>query len=164
MNNNIIIIEAQTPDFELIQSLAYEIWPGYYANIISMDQIEYMLSLLYNVDALVEQSQNGQRFFLVCEREEAVGFLGITLHEESELKIDKLYLKEDCRGKGFGKILIEFIEKEAKQLNVKYLFLNVNRFNDSLLFYKKVGFRIQETIDIPFGPFWLNDFIMSKSI
>ena len=80
------------------------------------------------------------------------------------MKIDKLYLIEDCRGKGFGKKLITFIENEAKKLNVKSLFLNVNRFNESLLFYKKAGFEIIETKDIPFGPFWLNDFILSKSI
>ena len=164
MTAEIEIIEAQLSGFETIQNLAYEIWPSYYANIISLDQIEYMLRLLYSEEALIEQTQKGQRFFSVVSKEQAVGFIGLTLHGDRRLKIDKLYLIEDCRGKGFGKKLITFIENEAKKLNVKSLFLNVNRFNESLLFYKKAGFEIIETKDIPFGPFWLNDFILSKSI
>jgi len=164
MIHEIKITEAQLSDFESIQSMAYEIWPSYYANIISLDQIEYMLRLLYSKDALLEQSQKGQRFFLVSEKEEEVGFIGLTLHADKSLKIDKLYLKEEFRGKGFGKLMMTFVEKEGKKLNAKNLFLNVNRFNESILFYKKTGFEIDKTIDIPFGPFWLNDFIMCKPI
>ena len=158
------IHEAQLPDLEIIQELAYEIWPLYYTNIISMDQIEYMLGILYNVDALKDQMEKGQRFFLVKENETSVGFIGMTFHQNKGLKIDKLYLKEECRGKGYGRQLIDFVVSEGKKTPTNFLFLNVNRFNESLAFYKKNGFEIVENLDIPFGPFWLNDFIMKKPI
>jgi GNAT superfamily N-acetyltransferase len=158
------IVEAQLHDFETIQELAYEIWPIYYANIISLDQISYMLGILYNVDALKDQMEKGQRFFLVNEDEKSVGFIGVTFYQEIGLKIDKLYLKEECRGKGYGRQLIDFVANEGKKIPTNSLFLNVNRFNESLLFYKKNGFEIVENLDIPFGPFWLNDFIMKKPI
>jgi GNAT superfamily N-acetyltransferase len=75
-----------------------------------------------------------------------------------------LYLKEECRGKGYGRQLIDFVVSEGKKIPTNFLFLNVNRFNESLAFYKKNGFEIVENLDIPFGPFWLNDFIMKKPI
>ena len=49
-------------------------------------------------------------------------------------------------------------------LSAQYLHLNVNRKNPALAFYKKLGYEIIETVDIPFAEFWLNDYVMAKSI
>lgn len=43
MKDLIQILPATDTQLELIQDLAYAIWPSYYQNIISLDQIEYML-------------------------------------------------------------------------------------------------------------------------
>jgi len=158
------IVKAEVVEFEVIQTLAYEIWPSFYASIISFDQIEYMLRLRYSFDALLLQAQNGQEFFLAKQNGISVGFIGFTPDQKYSLKIDKLYLIEESRGKGFGKTMIRFVEERAKVLGAEVLFLNVHRFNASLQFYKKVGFEVIENVDIPFGPFWLNDFILQKKL
>ena len=164
MKTKFEIIKAEASDYELIQSLAYSIWPSWYASIISLDQIEFMLRVLYSPEALMAQESSGQHLYLAMENGNPIGFTGLTRHPEAKLKIDKLYLTESARGKGFGFRMIEFAENEAKKANSNRIFLNVNRFNDSFDFYKKVGFEVTEILDIPFGPFWLNDFILEKRI
>jgi len=164
MKTKVEFVKAEVSDFETIQRLAYEIWPVCYSAIISMDQIEYMLRLLYAPSALANEAENGQNFFFMLENKVPIGFLGITRKEKNRLKLDKLYLSESHRGKGYGKEMMAFVEREAKRLEAKFLFLNVNRFNHTLDFYKKMGFEIELNLDIPFGPFWLNDFVMVKKL
>ena len=110
------------------------------------------------------QKTEGQLFFLAFEEEKPIGFLGITHHEGNETKINKLYLLAACRGKGYGKAMLDFAEQQASNIGCKNLILNVNRFNPALQFYTACGFVVRQTVDIPFGPFWLNDYIMEKTI
>lgn len=164
MKDLIQILPATSTQLELIQELAYAIWPSYYQNIISLDQIEYMLRELYSEDALLKQMQGGQKFYLVWKGKQAIGFMGLTQKTESDLKLDKLYLLDECRGTGFGRKMMDKAEDLTRSSHCRYLILNVNRFNKSLGFYRKEGFTVREEVDIPFGPFWLNDFVMEKEI
>jgi hypothetical protein len=53
-------------------------------------------------------------------------------------------------------------ESLAKKSGYSTLTLNVNRFNPSFHFYQQAGYLIKKQVDIPFGPFVLNDFILEK--
>jgi GNAT superfamily N-acetyltransferase len=152
---------ARESDLELIQQLAWEIWPVWYGSIISPCQIEYMLRLLYTPDALARKEKEGERFFLVRRGLRACGFLGLET-QKKDTRLTKLYLTEVCRGKGIGREMIGFSLEKARENKSRHLILNVNRFNPSLGFYLRQGFGIREQADIPFGPFWLNDFILEK--
>lgn len=157
------IVAASRTDLEIIQALAYEIWPEYYSNLISLDQIEYMLRNLYDLENLEEQEKKGSRFFLIKEGTKPIGFLGLTPKEKS-VHIDKLYLISATRGKGYGRQMIDFSSEFSHQLGFNRLTLNVNRFNDALFFYRALGFVIQSEVDIPYGPFVLTDYIMERII
>lgn len=147
-------------DLELIQELAYEIWPSYYSSIISLDQIEYMLRTIFSIETMQQQFSLGMLFFLVVENEKPIGFIGLSHRDENSLYIEKLYLLAETRGKGYGKQMIEFTRKLAKEKKNETIMLNVNRFNEALRFYKSLGFTVSEQVDIPFGPYVLNDFVM----
>lgn len=155
---------AETAELAEIQELAYEIWPAYYASIISQDQIEYMLRELYSLPALEAQAAAGQHFFLLKEGKKAIGFWALSPKGKTELKLDKLYLLDEYRGMQLGKRMMDEALSWARQQGFSTLILNVNRFNASLSFYQKLGFTVREQVDIPFGPFFLNDFIMEKSL
>jgi ribosomal protein S18 acetylase RimI-like enzyme len=164
MTNAEEIKPALPHQLELIQELAYEIWPVHYSGIISMNQIEYMLRLLYSLPALEEQVAQGHSFYILWNKETAIGFLGIKDHGEGDLKIEKLYLKQEFRGSGLGKKMINFALEHAKNMGFTSVILNVNRLNPSFEFYKKAGFSIRHQVDIPFGPFWLNDYVMEMPV
>jgi diamine N-acetyltransferase len=75
-----------------------------------------------------------------------------------------LYLLDEFRGTGLGRKMLDKAEELARQHLCRFLVLNVNRFNKSLEFYRKAGFKVREEVDLPFGPFWLNDFVMEKEV
>lgn len=158
----ISILPANDP--EIIQELAYQIWPAYYDAIIGPDQTEYMLRLLYNPDDLKQQQESGEMLFQVNLVKKPVGFLGLKPQNKDQIKLTKLYLSEEMRGLGLGRTLLDFALNYSRENHFKWLILNVNRFNPTLNFYLRQGFTIQQQVDIPFGPFWLNDYIMEKKI
>ena len=155
---------AQTGDFAVIQQLAYEIWPTWYASIISTDQIEYMLRNFYSPHALTEQAESGHRFFMAMENQKAVGFMSLSPLPGQEWKVEKLYLLSETRGRGYGKKMIEFAMDFARKQKAKYLILNVNRFNESRNFYFGLGFRVRQVVDIPLACFWLNDYVVEMKL
>jgi ribosomal protein S18 acetylase RimI-like enzyme len=164
MTTDIQIRQAGSADIPSICDLAYAIWPVHYQAIISMDQIEYMLRNMYSDVALAEQMESGQRFFLCLKNGVPVGFMGLKKFSGSDLKVEKLYVLGEFQRLGLGRKLLDAAGEIGRNEGYSRLILNVNRMNSSFGFYQKLGFRIRNEVDIPYGPFWLNDYVMEKEI
>lgn len=164
----ITITEAFVEDIAKIQEIANITWPITYGEILTKEQLDYMLDLIYSNEALSKQIQNKkQLFYLISDTESVIGFIGIEHNYKNKAitKIHKIYLLPETQGKGFGKIVFEEIGKMALENNSNELLLNVNRFNTALNFYKKLGFEIKETVDIEIGNGYLmEDYVMGKNI
>ncbi|HAD11242.1 MAG TPA: hypothetical protein DCF33_02270 [Saprospirales bacterium] len=157
--------KATEADIPQIRSLAEKIWWEHYPEIISNDQIAYMLELMYSEAALRRQmTEEGQEFWLPEENGQALGFLAITPPplgargraggRAGEGFLNKFYL--DSRERGLGTIVFELML--ARYPDLKTLRLRVNRRNyKSVNFYFKVGFRIEFCIDTPFGEGYVMD-------
>jgi len=162
------ITEASIKDIAKIQEIANITWPITYGEILTAEQLDYMLDLIYSDEALTRQIQNKEQlFYLVSDPESVIGFIGIEHHYKNEAitKIHKIYLLPETQGKGYGKIVFNSIEELALENKSKELLLNVNRFNTALNFYKKLGFEIKETVDIEIGNGYLmEDYVMGKKI
>ena len=146
----------------IIKDLAYTIWPIAYGEILSKEQLNYMLDNFYSVDNLSNQMDSGQVFELLLEDKNVIGYLGYEFNckETGLLKIHKIYLLPETQGKGFGKFMIDEIIRIAKTNNQKGVFLNVNKYNKAKFFYEKLGFVIskEEVIDIG------NDYVMDDYV
>ncbi|GAA3768661.1 GNAT family N-acetyltransferase [Flavobacterium ginsengiterrae] len=162
------ITDASIEDIAKIQEIAHITWPITYGEILTAEQLEYMLDLIYSDEALSRQIQNKEQlFYLISDADSVIGFIGIehNYNNEAVTKIHKIYLLPETQGKGYGKIVFEEIGKMALENHSKDLLLNVNRFNTALNFYKKLGFEIKETVDIEIGNGYLmEDYIMGKRI
>jgi ribosomal protein S18 acetylase RimI-like enzyme len=161
------IIQANKSQLPLIAELAYAIWPVAYGEILSKEQLTYMLDKFYSLEALTEQLEKRNHvFLLVEENEKFVGFASYESNiENHKTKIHKIYVLPETQGKGFGVQLINEIETRAKNLQNDILFLNVNRFNKAQHFYKKLGFEIAFEEDIEIGNGYLmEDFVMEKKL
>lgn len=158
------IKEATLEDIPILTKLAEEIWWPTYAEVISAEQIAFMLGEMYSAEALKQQMQNGHTFLLLSVNDIPKGFAAFSKVAEQTYKLQKLYLHPDQQGKGTGKTLIGFVEQEVKILGAKQLILNVNRGNKAHLFYTKAGYQILEELDIPYHQFILNDYVMGKNI
>ena len=136
----------------IVKDLAYAIWPSAYREILSAEQLNYMLDNFYSIESLESQMDKGQVFELLFEDSNVVGFVAYELNcnETGLLKIHKIYLLPETQGKGFGKFMIDEVIKIAKSNQQKGVFLNVNKYNNAQFFYQKLGFIItkEEVIDI----------------
>ncbi|ALI97990.1 GNAT family N-acetyltransferase [Rufibacter tibetensis] len=155
-----------TKDPAIIHQLAHETWYPAYQEILSREQIEFMLSQIYSFEALQKQMEEGQTFLLLLKEGVPVAFSAFSLLDATEklYKLNKLYIHPDYQGQKLGKYLLEEVIKRAKKLGGVKLELNVHRQNPALHFYLKHGFRISQIIDIPFAQFMLNDYIMHLNL
>lgn len=164
----ITISDAGLSDIKTIQKITNITWPITYGEILTKEQLDYMLDLIYSDEALTKQIENKEQlFYLISDSESTIGFIGIehNYNNEAVTKIHKIYLLPETQGKGYGKTVFESIEKMALENNSKNLLLNVNRFNTALNFYKKLGFEIKETVDIEIGNGYLmEDYVMGKQL
>lgn len=151
----------------IVHEIAHATWPDTFKDILSQEQIQYMLNWMYNLKHLENQFNQGHQFYVAELEEMPVGFIGIEPnHPEKGLtKIHKIYILPNKQGLGIGKKLIEFVRKIAIQSEMKGLLLNVNRFNKAVEFYKAIGFNIlfEENIDIGNG-YLMEDYVMKLDL
>ncbi|MDX5346921.1 MAG: GNAT family N-acetyltransferase [Hymenobacteraceae bacterium] len=158
-------IRPATPaDFATIQQIAHNTWPHTCKDILSKEQIPYMLNWMYSFHALQEQvMQKGHQFLLAEEGGDAVGFTGYELNYKGrpETKIHKIYMLPAAQGKGIGKALMDAVAAIARSNGNSTLTLNVNRYNKAVTFYQRYGFTISGQVDIDIGNNYLmEDYIM----
>jgi GNAT superfamily N-acetyltransferase len=165
--NPLSIKLASIEDIPAIVKIAYDTWFVTYQDVISQAQIEYMFGEMYTPESIYKQMDFYKHAFLILyQAEMPIGFASYGKLEEpiNTYKLQKLYLLPSQQNKGFGRMLLNEVEKQVAALGADHLQLNVNRKNPALSFYEKLGYEIIETVDIPFAEFWLNDFILSKKI
>ena len=162
------ILPVRPEDIPDLVRLAREIWHRHYPGIITAEQIEYMLARGYSPEVIEAQLVSGKAWwdkllldgqlvaFGSCERGSSA----------DELKIDKLYVRYDLRGRGYGSLLIEHARRRALDLGCKRLILQVNKNNTSAIeAYKKNGFAVVESAVFEIGGgFVMDDYVMARDV
>lgn len=166
MSDALVIRSADQDDIATIGYLAHSIWPEVYKDIISSDQIEFMLTMMYSPDALIRQMEKDGHQFIIAEMDNGeVGFASYGKMEGSIWKLHKLYVLPAMHGKGVGRALLDMVEEEVRTHEGAHLVLNVNKQNKAIRFYTSMGFEIeQETVlDLGHG-YLMDDYIMGKDV
>ncbi|GAB3719302.1 GNAT family N-acetyltransferase [Flavobacterium koreense] len=157
------IVVATKEQLAIVKNLAYIIWPNAYETILSKAQLDYMLEMIYSIDSLEKQFDNGHIFLLIEDNQNFIGFASYELNcnNSNKTKLQKLYVLPEIQGKGIGKQVIDYIQEKVVLSNNLALFLNVNKFNKAKDFYQKYGFQIikEEVIDIG-NNYIMDDYVM----
>lgn len=143
-----------------LSKLASQIVREHYDPILGSEQNDYMIKKFQSVPAITEQLRQGYRYYMICgEHGEKEGFLGF-YPKEKEMYISKFYLHRDYRGKGLSKQMLAFVAEETKKLGMDRITLNVNKYNDAIYAYEKLGFvRIRDEVnDIGHG-YVMDDYV-----
>lgn len=153
-------------EFPIIRHIAERTWPVTYGNILSPEQLVYMIAKLYSDEKLHRDASAGHVFWFARENDEVLGFIGVEHGLERQYsKLHKIYILPEAQGKGIGALLMEKAESLALEAGSKYLILNVNRFNKARYFYEKRGFTIKSLEDIDIGEgFLMEDYVMEKEL
>lgn len=153
-------IRDMTPsDIPAVSTLATKIWHEHYPNIVSREQIDYMLAKMCSPVAIAEQVKNGQRFFVLEDEGVLTGYASLLQKAPREYYLDKLYVDTTRHRQGLGSALLAHIERIVKP---KVLTLRVNRKNiKAINFYTRHGFFITalDVLELEHG-FVMDDFLM----
>lgn len=148
-----------------IHCLALSIWPESFAHILSKEQIAYMMEMMYAIPVLEKELDRGVEFYILNYQGADVGYTAIEKKDNTSYKLHKIYLSHKFHGKGLGKYQLLQMEQIVKDHDASALYLNVNRHNTAVNFYKSQGYEIVKTEDIFIGnDFWMNDFVMVKEL
>ena len=159
------IRKAYPADIPLIRDMAYKIWPQTYGSILSQEQLDYMLNLLYSEKVLHEQMEGNIEFIIAYDGVHPVGFASFGLIEPSVYKLHKIYVLPSQQGKGTGRFIIDQLIKAMKAKGATTLQLNVNRHNNAKSFYEKLGFVVMREEDVDIGNgYYMNDYVMEKPL
>lgn len=159
-------IQAEGKHIQLIRDLAARSWKSAYSEILSEDQIRYMLETMYSekeISGHLKQQQHYHYYLLMDEHHDLfLGFLGFEYHYEPETtKLHRIYLVEESKGKGYGKKALEFLNRQAGEAGDKRIILNVNKYNPARAFYESQGYTVYDegVFDIGHG-YVMDDYLM----
>jgi RimJ/RimL family protein N-acetyltransferase len=135
-----IKIANSDSDYKTIAELASVIWQQHYIPIIGAGQVEYMLNKYQSKAAIKQQTIDGAQYYIIHYQESAVGYISY-MKKEGVLFLSKIYILDTFRGKGIGKLAMDFIKSNAKKLGLNKIALTVNKYNtNSIKAYEKMGF------------------------
>lgn len=109
----------------------------------------YAFDLAVREKNLVEFTSNKQlgRLYLIKSGASTIGYIVLTFGYSFEYQgrdafIDELYITENFRQKGIGKLTMNFIESESRKLNINAIHLEVEPHNtDANRLYLNKGYQ-----------------------
>lgn len=157
------IHECVEGDLTTVRELAERSWWNGYKDVLSPEQITFMLENIYSINALEEAMMSGQIFYILSQNTIPVGFMSVKTSIDM-LRIEKLYLVPQVQGQGLGKVLIDHAASICRRCGLHTMELNVNRRNTAYFFYLKQGFSVLKEVDTPYYEFVLDDYVMRKHV
>lgn len=157
---DIKLIAATVNDIPAISALAKIVWNQHYPAIISQQQIDYMLNLMYSDQSMLEQMEKkGHLFYLVYKGNTLAGFISVNREQEDRWFLNKFYINQELAAKGIGARAFALLRAEIKPSQIT---LTVNRQNyKSVNFYFRNGFKIERVTDMDIGNgYVMDDFVM----
>jgi len=154
-------------EVDSVMSMAREIWPAAYGQMISAEQIDYMLGWMYAPQRLLAEITDGIAYRWIVRDGERIGFAAFgPVRHGAACPLHKCYLLPSSQGYGAGSEAMVLLCAEAAAAGATRLDLRVNRHNTPAIgFYLKNGFAItgEDCLDIG-GDFAMDDYLMGKPL
>lgn len=167
------IRKAGADDVPIIHDLAQIAFRHTYRDILSPEQMEYMMDWMYAPENIMKQFEDGHVYYIlscsglpcgyVSVQEEGSDSQGVEVYH-----LQKIYVLPSCQGKGLGRILfnraLEHVRTESHGAKAR-VELNVNRSNKAVSFYRHLGMTVLRQGDFHIGNgFYMNDYIMGLDL
>lgn len=170
---NLSVFQASVKEIPVIQSLSEQTFPATYHNIITPEQNDYMMDMMYSTASLTKQMEKDHHTYLIAYLDgNPVGYVSVQpLAEKDEgldvVELQKIYVLPNLQGKHIGQFLFDAAVKYIRKIHPApcMMELHVNRNNKALGFYERQGMRKLRQGDYPIGhDFFMNDYIMGKEL
>ena len=167
------IEKADREDLQAIHDMAQVVFRHTYRDILSSDQMEYMMDMMYSMPNLEQQIKDGHHYYIAYDNDIPCGYVSVQYEGTDTEGIEvyhlhKIYVMPQMQGRKVGKSLFEtaigHARDDAKGRNAR-IELNVNKFNKAVEFYRHIGMRVLLEEDFPIGNgFYKTDYIMGLDL
>lgn len=167
------IVKAGADSLEVIHDMAQVVFRHTYKDILSPEQMEYMMDMMYSMPNLHKQIEEGHHYYIAYRGEIPCGYVSVQYEGKDDQGVEiyhlhKIYVMPEAQGCGTGMALfnkvIEHVRAEVKDAPAR-IELNVNKYNKSVDFYKHIGLKVLVEEDFPIGNgFYKTDYIMGLDL
>lgn len=159
---------ATINDIPLIRKMAGQVFPETYKNIITPEQCNYMMDMMYSEASLRRQmTKEGHIYQLLSVDGEAAGYVSLQPIDTDVYELQKIYVLPRFQGQHLGRALFDAAINLVKKLHPQpcRIFLHVNRYNKAQTFYEHLGLKVTKQGDYDIGHgYFMNNYIMEKNI
>lgn len=155
MEFELVDTEIEIKNIEMMASI---IWPMAYKNILSSDQIKYMLSKYLSYDEITKSMKQGYTYVIFKDNNVRMGFMAYKFEPEY-LFLSKLYILPTFQNHGIASKAIEYLTQYKEPI-----VLTVNKNNkDAIEKYIHLGFKQIDSVVTDIGNgYVMDDYIMKK--
>jgi len=155
MEFELVDTEIEIKNIEMMASI---IWPMAYKNILSSDQIKYMLSKYLSYDEITKSMKQGYTYVIFKDNNVRMGFMAYKFEPEY-LFLSKLYILPTFQNYGIASKAIEYLTQYKEPI-----VLTVNKNNkDAIEKYIHLGFKQIDSVVTDIGNgYVMDDYIMKK--
>lgn len=155
--NTFLLIQT-AGELSRVRAIADDVWPKTFREILSPEQIVYMMKMMYAPDVMEHELVSGYSFELLIVDGKDAGYMVYAPYDEpGTMKLHKLYLLEEYQGKGYGQKMLQHVIEAAEDRGFSSVILAVNKQNlKAQKAYERFGFVQYKSVQIDIG----NGFIM----
>ena len=163
------IVQADYGHIMCIHDMAELVFRHTYKDILSPEQMDYMMDWMYSPDSLRRQMEDGHVYYLAYSEGSPCAYVSVQPDGKAEdgrllFHLQKIYILPSAQGQGLGRILFDTVVSHVsscKAGNKARIELNVNRNNPAIGFYQHLGLKILRQGDFHIGNgYYMNDYIM----
>lgn len=158
------LVTVRDGEIHALAEMASGIWHECFTEILSKEQIDYMVEMFQSEDAMRKQiTEDGYRYYRILADGETAGYTAIR-PQGDRLFVSKVYLKKEFRHLGIGSAAIMEIDGICRREGFASAYLTVNKANEKAIkSYRRNGYEClgPQVTDIGNG-FVMDDYVMEK--
>ena len=168
-----LIRECTQNDLLMLHEISYQTYDDTFRDKNTHSSMKAYLEQAFDIKKLRKELSNSNSiFYFLYIKEELAGYLKLNdykvqtdINDQQSLEIERIYIKREFQGLGFGKLLLNKSIEVAKILNKSYLWLGVWEKNETALsFYLRNGFYKMGEHSFFMGLEEQTDYLMRKDL
>ena len=158
--------ELRTPE-ELVRvrNIADVIWPETFKDILSPEQICYMMQMMYAPEVMSREQSDGYSFNIILADGRDAGYVVYSAYgDDGTAKLHKVYLLKEFHRQGIGQKMLEYACSRCREQGFTSVLLAVNKQNlPAQKAYLRHGFVMEKAVKCDIGHgFFMDDYLMRK--
>ena len=170
---NILIRHCLLNELETLHLIGYETFDETFRSMNSPETMDTYLNESFSLEKLAQElGKTYCKFYFIYSDSTLAGYLKLNyapaqsdINDSESVEVERIYVRKEHKGKGLGKVLMEYAFQQAIQNKKAYVWLGVWEKNvKAITFYEKMGFEEAGQHSFRIGNELQSDLIMKKIV